>query len=352
MNVMNSTFSQMRLTLFTCLLSLILITDIVEANLINGSFESGPATDSWIELPAGSTAIPGWTVASGTIDYTADVYWVASNGFRSLDLSGGGPGAIRQSFATVVGRQYAVRFAMAGNTYGGPTVKTLTVSTGATPTVFTFDITGRTPTNMGWQEKVWVFTAVATTTTLTFTSLTSGWHGPALDDVRVTAVLPSCAGVTATIVGTDGPDILRGTAGNDVIQALGGNDVVHGFGGNDRICGGVGDDVLIGGEGNDVLSGEAGNNILRGENGTDSLYGNTGVDILDGGPGIDWLGGYAGNDVLVGGSENDSLLGHDGNDVLVGGLGIDVRDGGLNKDVCDKDVTEAAPVCEVVFSLP
>lgn len=37
---------------------------------------------------------------------------------------------------------------------------------------------------------------------------------------------------------------------------------------------------------------------------------------------------------------------------LVGGLGLDVRDGGLNKDVCEQTVGEAAPVCEVVFSIP
>jgi RTX calcium-binding nonapeptide repeat (4 copies)/Bacterial pre-peptidase C-terminal domain len=170
------------------------------------------------------------------------------------------------------------------------------------------------------------------------------------------AVVPPtafCAGVITTMVGgTDGPDILKGTVGNDVIQAFGGNDTVYGFGGNDIICGGAGDDVLVGGDGNDRLYGEAGNNILRGENGTDYLYGNTGVDILDGGTGIDRLYGYAGNDVLVGGSENDFLYGYEGNDVLVGGLGLDVRDGGANKDVCDQTVGEAAPVCEVVFTIP
>jgi hypothetical protein len=178
---------------------------------------------------------------------------------------------------------------------------------------------------------------------------------PGIYWLSVTGAVPPpafCAGVQATYVGTEGPDIINGTAGNDIIQALGGNDTVYGFGGNDRICGGTGDDVLVGGEGNDALYGEAGNNILRGENGADYLFGNTGVDILDGGSGIDRLYGYAGNDVLVGGSENDFLFGLDGNDVLIGGLGIDVRDGGLNKDVCDQTVGEAAPLCEVPFSIP
>jgi Ca2+-binding RTX toxin-like protein len=144
-----------------------------------------------------------------------------------------------------------------------------------------------------------------------------------------------CASVTATIVGTEGPDIINGTAGNDVIQALGGNDTVYGLGGNDIICGGSGDDVLIGGDGNDRLYGETGNNVLRGERGADLLVGSTGIDILDGG------------------SENDALYGAAGNDVLTGGLGVDVRDGGLNKDVCDKDVTDGLPIgCEATLLIP
>ena len=53
---------------------------------------------------------------------------------------------------------------------------------------------------------------------------------------------PTCNGLTATIVGTPGPDTLIGTAGNDVIVGLGGDDLILGQGGNDVICGGDGDD--------------------------------------------------------------------------------------------------------------
>jgi Ca2+-binding RTX toxin-like protein len=42
----------------------------------------------------------------------------------------------------------------------------------------------------------------------------------------------------ATIVGTDGNDVLSGTAGRDVIAGLDGNDVITGLGGDDVICGG------------------------------------------------------------------------------------------------------------------
>ncbi|HEV3465483.1 MAG TPA: hypothetical protein VG846_16035, partial [Actinomycetota bacterium] len=42
----------------------------------------------------------------------------------------------------------------------------------------------------------------------------------------------------ATIVGTNGSDVLRGTPGRDVIAGPDGNDVILGLGGDDVICGG------------------------------------------------------------------------------------------------------------------
>lgn len=85
----------------------------------------------------------------------------------------------------------------------------------------------------------------------------------------------TCAGLTATIVGTNGADLIFGTAGNDVIDALAGNDVVFGLAGNDIICGGGG---------NDVLFGQAGNDIIFGNGGADVMDGGPGFDICDGGP--------------------------------------------------------------------
>jgi len=97
---------------------------------------------------------------------------------------------------------------------------------------------------------------------------------------------PTCAGLVATIVGTEGNDQLTGTGGNDVIVALGGNDVVSGGAGRDTICGGEGNDVLSGGTGQDLLLGEAGN---------DRLFGGANDDRLNGGPGFDWCDGGGGN---------------------------------------------------------
>jgi hypothetical protein len=89
---------------------------------------------------------------------------------------------------------------------------------------------------------------------------------------------PTCKGIPATIVGTDGSDVLSGTPGQDVIVGLGGNDKLSGLAGNDLICGGSGKDTLKGGKGSDKL---------YGEDGKDTLKGGPGKDKLNGGPGKD-----------------------------------------------------------------
>lgn len=110
-----------------------------------------------------------------------------------------------------------------------------------------------------------------------------------------------CAGVPATVVGTNRSETLRGTRGRDVFVAKRGNDRIIGLGGNDIACGGPGNDTLLGGPGDDVLVGEAGRDVARG------------------GPG---------NDILRGGNQNDRLFGNGGRDILLGQRGNDRLDGG------------------------
>jgi Tol biopolymer transport system component len=105
-----------------------------------------------------------------------------------------------------------------------------------------------------------------------------------------------CRGLTATIVGSTGPDVIVGTPGADVIVGLGGNDRISGVGGNDVICGGGGKDILNGGAGGDQLIGGKGNDRLRGGSGADRLRGDAGNDRLHGGPGADQCNGGAGID--------------------------------------------------------
>src|SRR5262245_367455 len=67
--------------------------------------------------------------------------------------------------------------------------------------------------------------------------------------------VPTCNGLTATIIGGPFADVLNGGPNDDVIVGLEGNDTINGNGGNDTICGGPGNDTINGNDGNDWLSG-------------------------------------------------------------------------------------------------
>lgn len=101
---------------------------------------------------------------------------------------------------------------------------------------------------------------------------------------------PHCYGKPATIVGTDGNDVLFGTHEADVIVAGAGSDIVFGLGGDDVVCGGDGKDWVFGGPGNDVVLGGADD---------DALYGGLGDDTLIGGGGQDALYGGLGNNIVM-----------------------------------------------------
>ena len=162
--------------------------------VVNGSFEDGPEPDpagpGFTPLEAGSTAVPGWTVTRGSVDYVGP-YWQHADGRRSLDLNGNEPGAVAQTLRTRPGATYRVTFRMAGNNCpGGPGVKTLVVSAAGRRGEFTFDATARTYEDMGWVTRTWEFTAAAAETTLEFASTTAepAACGPALDRVSVMEV--------------------------------------------------------------------------------------------------------------------------------------------------------------------
>lgn len=169
------------------------LTGVVNAASLstNGSFETGTDPGVFSTLVAGdTTTIPDWTVVSGSVDYIG-TYWDSADGDRSLDLTGVNAGAVSQTLSTVAGHSYTVKFDLAGNPEGAPVVKTLNVDAGGVPTVYTFDTTGKTLTDMGWQEKTYTFTATGASTTLTFASQDDTFFGPALDNVRITDQLTS-----------------------------------------------------------------------------------------------------------------------------------------------------------------
>jgi hypothetical protein len=93
----------------------------------------------------------------------------------------------------------------------------------------------------------------------------------------------ACKGRPATLVGSEGDDVLTGTKGKDVVQALGGKDVVRSKGGNDRVCAGKDNDQVKAAGGNDVVLGEGGKDTLDGGPGSrDRCLGGAGKDRTKG----------------------------------------------------------------------
>lgn len=156
------------------------------ATLVNGSFElPGTFTGGFQSLSAGSTALTGWTIDSGSIDHI-NTYWLPSDGSYSVDMSGGSAGSISQMISDLtIGSWYTVFFDMAGNTDAGNVVKSLSASLSTGGNTFTFDTTGWTSATMGWFTKSFAFQATEISSLLTFTSNENNAYGAALDNVRI-----------------------------------------------------------------------------------------------------------------------------------------------------------------------
>ena len=158
--------------------------------ILNGSFEfNTPSSDPspFKTLGSGSTEIDGWTVGGHSIDYIGS-YWQAADGKRSLDMNGIGPGSISQNITGLIkGQQYTVSFSLAGNPDAGDPNKILAVNVGLGAHTYTFNITGKTHTAMGWVPQTLVFTAAGTSALLTFRGAMTGSWGPALDNVSIAA---------------------------------------------------------------------------------------------------------------------------------------------------------------------
>ncbi len=144
----------------------------------------------------------GRTVTSGNVDYVGN-YWTAEGGSRSLDMNGTHPGAVAQTFDTVLGRQYTVTFWIAGNPDCGATIKHLQVTATGNPIgYYTFDVSSHSTTSMGWTAVTYTFVATGASTTLTFRSTDTGSCGPALDNVSIAEVptIPALSGSTGAVL--------------------------------------------------------------------------------------------------------------------------------------------------------
>ena len=192
---MVTNYNFVRMIQHGCVLGVLLVagaSPAMAAPFTNGSFELGSVNpgSGWMTLSSGNPAITGWEVFDGTIDYMG-TYWQAADGSRSVDLNGNdGSAGIRQTFDTIGGGTYQVRFALAGNPDGAPLTKSVQVTSGGISELFAFTVApGTSRADMGWVYHTLLFTAAGGSTTLSFLSNTSGaYFGPAIDNVSVTAV--------------------------------------------------------------------------------------------------------------------------------------------------------------------
>lgn len=160
--------------------------------LVNGGFES-PAVSGYKTVNSPSS-FSGWTVATGGVDIVAHNFYAPASGLQSLDLNSVASGSVFQNVATIPGHSYLLTFAFAANplpddpSFPAPAVKRMEARWGTTLLgTFMHDVTGRTGSNVGWHD--FAFGVVGTgADRLTFTSLTGGSAGPAIDSVSVAEV--------------------------------------------------------------------------------------------------------------------------------------------------------------------
>ncbi len=194
---------------FTILITGLALSASLSAQINNGSFESGGCFGQFTTLGNGSQNITGWVVGGHSVDYICS-YWQASDGARSIDLNGNGPGQVRQTITTVPGWTYQVNFDLSANPdsrplrhpFFSPPFKTMTVDIDGSPfetyQINTNDL-GNSLADMNWQPQTLYFTAANTGTSIAFRSETAGQFGAAIDNVEVTLITQVCYRFTTTL---------------------------------------------------------------------------------------------------------------------------------------------------------
>ena len=128
-------------------------------------------------------------MTSGSVDIIFPPGWTASDGERSIDLDGLSAGTIAQTFDTTPGTKYEVDFDLAANFYAGLTIKHILVTAPGFSQAYSFDSTGATALDMGWETHTFEFIAAGSSSSLSFADTdANSAFGPALDNVKVSAV--------------------------------------------------------------------------------------------------------------------------------------------------------------------
>jgi choice-of-anchor C domain-containing protein len=172
------------------------------ATIVNASFEDGTNPGTYTTVGVGQTNITGWTVSAGSVDYIG-TYWQAAEGVRSVDLAGGSLGTLEQAIGdTVAGLSYMVTFALSKNPDGGAPTRTGTFQAGDETFNFSYALPNTRPNNMLWQDVSFTFFSEGPTTIRFAADASAGCcYGPAIDNVRITALVPEPATWAFMIVG-------------------------------------------------------------------------------------------------------------------------------------------------------
>ncbi|MEO7674710.1 MAG: choice-of-anchor C family protein [Pyrinomonadaceae bacterium] len=202
------TITVRRSLVFPFIIMCLVLSTTLSAQINNGSFENGSCSGGFTTLGGGSTNITGWLVGGHSVDYICS-YWQASDGARSVDLNGSGPGLVSQSMTTVPGWTYQVDFDLSANPdtrpirhpFFSPPFKTMTVDINGSPfETYQIDTSflGNTLVDMNWEPQTFYFTASGASTLVAFRSETIGYFGPAIDNVEVSLITQVCYRFTTT----------------------------------------------------------------------------------------------------------------------------------------------------------
>lgn len=159
------------------ILALLIPSEAVKAAVItNGSFES-PVLPNGTDATFTGSQIPGWTIFGGDVqiadtNYQEGATFKAQSGKQSLDVSGktNNPGqGISQTVTTGINQVYHLSFYVGNMDYWNPTIgAVIDLSINGGPPV-SFVNSAHTPGFYNWQQFTVDFTAISSSTTLTFT---------------------------------------------------------------------------------------------------------------------------------------------------------------------------------------
>jgi choice-of-anchor C domain-containing protein len=171
--------------------------------VVNGGFNNGATVSApgggFQTVGTGSSAITGWNIIGGDLDWIKG-YWQSADGDGfSVDMNGDSPGAIAQTINTVAGQAYTLTFAMSGNpdNFQGQTRVAIIGANGSSIGSANYSLSaGNSLGNMLWESRSFSFVADSATTQISFTSGNVGdnccW-GAAIDNVSVTGAVPEPA---------------------------------------------------------------------------------------------------------------------------------------------------------------